>query len=307
MSVFFTRRGKAAVRVNYVPWIESTGTQWLDTLVYLKSNSRIVIDAEILDTNTGTDHHIGSVYDGSVYNTIRLKSDRTAYQARYGTQALKAVAHSGALFGRHLFERNANSFTIDGGTATTFTAGTWTQTVTYPLFCYKGNNGGNSGYIKMRLYSCRIWTDDVLVCDIRPCYDPDGVACAHDSVAGEYRYNQGTGEFVVGNDDSGGEDANTVTLTVSGEVSSEYAYYKLGGTKKTETTTTTIKRTQTLSVYVGGTRASGPYINLNGKQVAEGNARTYTVDLTSCETVSIVFRSFYVGDYLCYGCDITTT
>ena len=102
------------------------------------------------------------------------------------------------IFGRHLFERNANTFTIDGGTATTFTAGTWTQKVTYPLFCYRGNNGGNSGYIKMRLYSCQIYNNRTLVRDFRPCYDPDGVACLYDEVTETYFYNKGTGNFIAG-------------------------------------------------------------------------------------------------------------
>ena len=79
MSVFVTGAGKKPNLVNYVEYIQSDGQQWCDSAIYLNQDSRIVIDAEILNTNTGTDHHIGAVYDGSVYSTIRLKSDRTAY------------------------------------------------------------------------------------------------------------------------------------------------------------------------------------------------------------------------------------
>jgi hypothetical protein len=38
----------------------------------------------------------------------------------------------------------------------------------------------------------------VLVRDMWPCYDPDGVACLYDKVEKKYYYNAGSGAFTAG-------------------------------------------------------------------------------------------------------------
>lgn len=57
----------------------------------------------------------------------------------------------------------------------------------------------NSTYASYcRIYSAKIYKDDVLVRDFTPVLDSNNVACMYDNVSGEYFYNQGTGEFIAG-------------------------------------------------------------------------------------------------------------
>lgn len=56
-----------------------------------------------------------------------------------------------------------------------------------------------NGEIKMnkaRLYGSTIEEDGILILDLKPCKDADGVCCLYDTVTEKYFYNQGTGEFV---------------------------------------------------------------------------------------------------------------
>ena len=70
MSVFFTRRGKAPQRVNYVEYLVSNGTQYILLNYKPNQNTRIVCDcqADSLD--------IGGSYLGQeqVTENVRLMS-----------------------------------------------------------------------------------------------------------------------------------------------------------------------------------------------------------------------------------------
>lgn len=51
---------------------------------------------------------------------------------------------------------------------------------------------------KGRIYNAQISDGDKIIADLRPCIDPNGVACMYDMVTGNSFYNQGTGEFIAG-------------------------------------------------------------------------------------------------------------
>lgn len=72
-----------------------------------------------------------------------------------------------------------------------------------PYSMYLGNfNQAGSPYTNgtpQRIYPCKIWENNVLVIDLRPCINHKGVVCMYDMVTNKYFYNQGTGEFIAGN------------------------------------------------------------------------------------------------------------
>jgi len=55
------------------------------------------------------------------------------------------------------------------------------------------NNG------RMRIYSCQIYKNNLLVRNFIPAKDGQGVACLYDKVTDTFFYNQGTGDFSYGN------------------------------------------------------------------------------------------------------------
>ena len=55
------------------------------------------------------------------------------------------------------------------------------------------NNASWNGYIALGKF--KIYQNDILVRDFRPCLDTEGVPCMYDEVSKQYFYNQGTGTF----------------------------------------------------------------------------------------------------------------
>lgn len=193
-------------------YIESTGTQWIDTKVF-PAETRILIDAFILEKNTGNDHHIASAAwaepgKAELFNVMRLRADRTGYAVRYGNDNLRNIEHQGNVFGRHTFNRNfpASPYTaqVDSAETITLTPGVVGSIgCNLPLFAFRRNNGSCSGFTSMRLYSCKIWKTTAfegvpLIRDFIPCKNASGEVGLWDDVNSVFYGNAGTGAFIAG-------------------------------------------------------------------------------------------------------------
>lgn len=193
-------------------YIESTGTQWIDTKV-LPAETRILIDAFILEKNTGNDHHIASASwaengKPEFFNVMRLRADRTGFAARYANGNLRNVEHQGNVYGRHIFDRKfataPYTVQVDEATALTLTPSiVGSINCHLPLFAFRRNNGSCSGFISMRLYSCKIWKaiayeGTPLVRDFIPCKNASGEVGLWDDVNSVFYGNAGTGTFIAG-------------------------------------------------------------------------------------------------------------
>lgn len=68
---------------------------------------------------------------------------------------------------------------------------------TIPLFGGKLDNSDvvNAFSPRTRLWYARLLVNDVLVRDFIPCLDYDGIPCMYDTISGKTFYNQGTGTF----------------------------------------------------------------------------------------------------------------
>ena len=199
-GVFLAGPPRAMLPEGYtqLEYIESSGSQRIDTGFQPDQNSRVLIDAEILSKNSGTDHHIGSVFSNSHYWTLRLRADRTGYAARYDGRALTNISHTGDVFARHWFDQNKNKIQVDGGTVTTFTAATWSATANLPIFCYTGSGTSFSGYISMRLRLHKIYDNGILIRFFIPCKNAGGAVGLYDLVNGKFYGNAETGSFTAG-------------------------------------------------------------------------------------------------------------
>ena len=199
-GVFLAGPPKVTLPEGYtqVEYIESSGTQRIDTGFQPNQNSRVLIDAEILSKNSGSDHHIGTVLSNSNYWTLRLRADRTGFAARYDGRRLTNLTHTGNVFARHFFDHNKNVVRIDGGTATTFAAATWSATANLPIFCYTDSGTKFSSYTSMRLYLHEIYDNGTLVRFFIPCKNAAGAVGLYDLVGQKFYGNAGTGSFAAG-------------------------------------------------------------------------------------------------------------
>lgn len=184
---------------NPTTYIQSNGTQYIDTGFKPNQNTGYIIDADILPTNdNGTVQtiHISTSNEQSTFYALRLNSMLTAYNVRYAQSELVSVKHLGSLFGRHLFVGEKNTFSIDGQEPTVCTSAPFQQSKTLPILGAKTYGTTEvSNMVKAKLYSCKIFDNGVLVRCFIPSKDPDGVICLFDCCTGEYFYNGGTGTF----------------------------------------------------------------------------------------------------------------
>lgn len=63
---------------------------------------------------------------------------------------------------------------------------------------FAGVYAGTYYYSSGKIYYCQIYDNGVLVRDMIPVLDSDGIPCMYDMVSGEFFYNAGTGDFVAG-------------------------------------------------------------------------------------------------------------
>lgn len=173
-----------AASVYYLEYIESTGTQFIDTEIIPNSNSKAVLDFELTSAPSYDAGILGAKQWALKYMkmTAGFAASGTGYYTIYG---LRAVA-------RHTATKTLES-TIVGGKEAKHNAGCPTESI---HIC--NVNGESMNKAPMKIYSCKIYDGETLVKDYRPCKDGFGVVCLYDEVAKKYVYNAGSGSFVAG-------------------------------------------------------------------------------------------------------------
>lgn len=176
---------------------------------------------------------------------------------------------------------------VDGVTVHTATVST-TYNTGLPMYIFGSNYGGTFDFkAKAKLYWMKIYENDVLVRDMWPCYDPDGVLCLYDKVEKKYYYNAGSGEFTT----EGGEvvpTTHTVTM-VGGFDDGAYGsrvWVVINGTRYGTAGTVEVADLSDIVVWAYGESAS--IVRLNGENVLAdygGNGRGYPFVLTKDCTI----------------------
>lgn len=196
--VIVSKELKSADGVNYVEYIESTGTQYIDTDFKPNQDTRVVLDFKLASENTTNYRGIFGVRDTTA-DTAALQYllwnyPSTTFRTDYfGTNKTFEITDRTK---RLLVDKDKNVVTINGQIITN-TAGSGQCAKNLYLLC--ANNGGSAAYFTdARVYSCQIYDNGVLVRDFRPCLDSDGVVCLYDKLNQTYYYNAGTGEFTAG-------------------------------------------------------------------------------------------------------------
>lgn len=181
-----------------VEYISSTGTQYINTGYVPTPNTRVVIDAEVTSQTTASCSYFGERSGSGA-------TDKTAYEIwSMGTAANVSsdffgnrVSYTISTKQRLLIDKNKATVTINGNTVTNSAAA---GTATIPAYLFASNDKGTAAYfINMKLYSCKIYENDVLVRDYIPAKDEWGNAGLWDDVESKFYYNAGTDSFKAPN------------------------------------------------------------------------------------------------------------
>lgn len=182
-------------KLTFIEYIESTGTQYIDTLYIPTNNTRVLLDAQITQGETGEKQLFGLRESTSgPFLTFFLTTDNKI-SSRWRETAIKTFSSSDTIYERHTFDRNQNTATYDGETLT-WEDTEFTFSYTLPLLCRKTGTTIDE-HIKAKVYSCQIYENDTLVRDFQPAINLNGEAGLYDAVNNKFYKNAGSGAFTV--------------------------------------------------------------------------------------------------------------
>lgn len=174
-------------------YIQSSGTQYINTDFKPNQNTRIVFDFDPITvveewyfgtrTSSSASDRFSCLIAG---NTMKLRTDYA------GTNKETSFVPSG----RTVIDKNKN-VTKFGSSSVSATSATFLSA--YPLYLFAGDTGGTAnGQATLRLYSCVIYDNGTVVRDFVPCKNPSGVVGLYDKVGKKFYGNSGTGTFMAG-------------------------------------------------------------------------------------------------------------
>lgn len=181
-------------------YIESTGTQYIDTGFKHNQNTRVVMDAQF--TNLSSTAGVQWLFDGRASdgsgckgvfydhrdNLNKVSCDYAAISNRYRFADLNASD-------RLHIDYNKNVVTINGHVKT-YSAVSFQSNYSMALFALN-NNGTVESYGSSRIYSCKIYDNDFLVRNFIPCKNAQDAVGLYDLVTETFYANQGTGAFTT--------------------------------------------------------------------------------------------------------------
>ena len=182
-------------------YLESTGTQYIDTGIY--GSSALVIEVTALATKQDSACFMfgaRSKQNGETFGCLIHSQKRIGY--RVGIGSFLYSSGYDATDGKHTYKIDNGVFYRDEIVVNSTCQGT-SVSVNCPVALLTVNTNNNldtNQTFRGYLYSFKIWDNGVLVRDFIPVLDSNNVPCVYDKVSGELFYNQGTGEFLYGTD-----------------------------------------------------------------------------------------------------------
>ncbi len=246
-SYFDKSRDGLPDNVEQLEYIESTGTQYIDTGVFPSNNLKINIKA--CYTNSNSSYMLGSdnAYNAGIH--IRLDSK---YIGIFGGSIMNTGVVSQVNVPVTITLQN-NKIYVDGqqkGSGSTQDVSKYSKSSIY-VFCT--HRGGEAKYnASMRLYELQMYDGDTLIRDFIPILDENNVAYLYDKVEKKSYYNSGTGTFNYKKKDS-----QNMQLTKVNYIESTGTQYIDTGVKPSNSTKVDIKfMYNSLNGFVYGSRTS---------------------------------------------------
>lgn len=182
-----------------VEYIESSGTQYIDTGVPITSDLRMVLERANVNT--------GDCIEGALYNSGSVSSFSWGTNGATSYNFGSLVGSNTSAWGASNVPADANKHTVDMSSGSQKLDGVEyaTQTiaessVTIGLFAWHAGGNFNTRY-STRVYSCKFYNGDTLIRDYIPVYNVfNGEIGLFDKQNYKFYGNQGTGTFTKGAD-----------------------------------------------------------------------------------------------------------
>ena len=173
-------------------YIESSGKQYIDTGFKPNQNTRIIADMKLED-KTSTSVLFGSRVSVSSLRYEFLSASGLFYSP-YNTSAGSTMT---ATLDKIIIDKNKNVTSVNNNIFSTFSTSTFQCNWNLYLFAVN-NNGVATLQSHAKLYSCKIYDNDILIRNFIPCKNLSGTIGLYDTVNSQFYSNVGTGTFIAG-------------------------------------------------------------------------------------------------------------
>jgi hypothetical protein len=181
-----------------VEYLQSSGTQYIDTGVQPNQDTRVVVDAHVLSVDgiSSNGLHIASTIGDGTFYTLYI-ANGAVVGSRYGKQNPMTLSSNKPTWNkRQVYDKNKNITTVSGYK---ITANYEKFQHPYGIYLFARNNAGVMDFGSVsRIYSCKLYNNGTLIRDYVPCCrKSDGKPGMYDLANDVFYVNAGTGEFIV--------------------------------------------------------------------------------------------------------------
>lgn len=174
-------------------YIKSSGTQYINTQFYPNQDTRLVIDAQMLE-NSGTLSLGGQRYNSAAQAFVWISTSPTQLRSYYN---ISYVTVGNADLDRHIYDKNKNVTYIDGSQVGEQPYAAFNGD--FPIYLFACDEEGNPAFnIAAIIYAAQIYDNGELSHNYIPCQNPNGQIGLYDEVGEQFYGNAGTGAFEAG-------------------------------------------------------------------------------------------------------------
>ena len=176
-------------------YIESTGTQWIDTGIIPTSTT--IVEVKMAYTSSPAGTHAEQINGVSANGRCAWGYARSISNQNFYVGIKEKNINTGVPIDAlaHTFIINQNgSWSIDDNVGSQ-NCGSTIATKSIWLFGRNIITGAFDSPCSEKIFYCKIWNGDALVRDYIPVLDMNDVACLYDKVTEQLFYNSGTGQF----------------------------------------------------------------------------------------------------------------
>ena len=186
---------------NQLEYLESNGTQWIDTGVVPTENHKIEVVGYSTKVNTGVSL-VGTRNVGNYDNRLQIWSDVGGYFSARINNSTFITTYPSTVKSTIVLDIKNKNFTVNNSEPYALNYTDSLAVNSYGLFLRNNGNGADLNYADpVVIYSCKIWESDKLLHYYIPAFDKDLTPCMYDLVSKKYLHNQGDGEFIGKCDD----------------------------------------------------------------------------------------------------------
>lgn len=176
-------------------YIESSGTQYIDTGVLPNNNMRVALEFQA--TSSALTGIFGSRADMSTDAFVLWIINNTTVGPQFGTNAYNSYPLSANVTAQVIYDFNENILTANGNTIVLPSA-SFDSAVALTLFAVNSGNTIDGRRASGMLFFVQIYDNGQLVRDYVPCKNPSGEVGLYDLVGAQFYGNSGTGVFEAG-------------------------------------------------------------------------------------------------------------